>query len=337
MRTGKALILATKPYATEDRTKTWMLLVTTLVAQAAAWAFILAVPVWPLKLLGSVVSGLISVRLFIFYHDYCHNAIFRGSRVGGWIMTACGFWTMTTVGVWRETHNYHHRNNAKLVGSSIGSYPTLSLGMYKGIEEADRRRLKMIRSPLSIVAGLFTTFVIGMCILPFQRQPKAHRYAPVVGIAWWLLTGLLAWFAGLATAFWLVLLPAFVWSSVGSYLFYAQHNFPDAELRGRREWEYSHAAVKCSSYFEMPGWMHWLTGNIGYHHVHHLNHNIPFYRLPEAMEALPELQTPGRTSWHPRDIVACLNCAIWDPERNRFISFDEADAAVAAAAVAAAK
>ncbi|MCA9491106.1 MAG: fatty acid desaturase, partial [Myxococcales bacterium] len=61
----------------------------------------------------------------------------------------------------------------------------------------------------------------------------------------------------------------------------------------------------------------------GYHHVHHLNHKIPFYRLPEAMAGMPELQTPGRTSWRPSDIAACLRLAVWDPERNRMIGWDE--------------
>jgi omega-6 fatty acid desaturase (delta-12 desaturase) len=209
--------------------------------------------------------------------------------------------------------------------------------MYRGISEEQRRQLKFIRSPISIMAGLVTTFAIGMCILPWRRKPQMHRMAPVIGVAWWSATIALAWFAGIKMAVLVILLPGFVWSSVGSYLFYAQHNFPAAELRGRRGWEYTHAAIRCSSYFEMPAFMHWLTGNIGYHHVHHLNHSIPFYRLPEAMEALPELRNPGRTSWALRDIQACLKCSVWDPERGRFISFEEADYDVAQAQAAAAK
>jgi omega-6 fatty acid desaturase (delta-12 desaturase) len=74
----------------------------------------------------------------------------------------------------------------------------------------------------------------------------------------------------------------------------------------------------------MPPILHWLTGNIGYHHVHHLNHQIPFYRLPEAMAAIPELQAPGRTSWSPAAIWACLRLKLWDPERNRLVSWREA-------------
>jgi omega-6 fatty acid desaturase (delta-12 desaturase) len=75
--------------------------------------------------------------------------------------------------------------------------------------------------------------------------------------------------------------------------------------------------------FEMSAVLHWFTGNIGYHHIHHLNHRIPFYRLPEAMAAIPELQAPGRTSWKPRDVMACLQLAVWDPEQDRMLTYRE--------------
>ena len=70
--------------------------------------------------------------------------------------------------------------------------------------------------------------------------------------------------------------------------------------------------------------MHWFTGNIGYHHVHHLSARVPFYRLPEAMSAIPELQNPPTTSLHPREIRRCLALKLWDPRRNRLIGFSEA-------------
>jgi omega-6 fatty acid desaturase (delta-12 desaturase) len=75
--------------------------------------------------------------------------------------------------------------------------------------------------------------------------------------------------------------------------------------------------------------MHWFTGNIGYHHVHHLNARIPFYRLPEAMAAIPELQMPGRTSLHPAEIYRCLQLKLWDAERKRMVGFPSAPSPVA--------
>jgi len=325
-RTGADLVKATKPWAEEDTSRTWTLFLTTLAVHAAMFAVVLGTEAWWLGLAAAVVMGLVGVREFIFFHDWAHGAIFRQSRLGAAAMHAVGIYTLAAPSVWRETHDYHHQNNAKLIGSSIGSYPTVSLGMYKGMKPAQRRQLKAVRHPLTIAGGLFTTFFLGMCFAAFRRDPKQHAFIPLAVTVWWVAFAGLWWGFGLDDALYAWMIPAAIHSGVGSYLFYAQHNFPDAELRGRREWDYTHAALKSSSYFEMPRWMHWFTGNIGYHHVHHLNHRIPFYRLPEAMAALPELQDPGRTSWRPADVRAALDCSVWDPDQGRMISFAEADA-----------
>ncbi len=349
LRSGPELVRASQDFATEDLGRTWSLTLQTLAVTATAWAGALLAPqalaaadvpawtLWPVWGAFGVLLGLLGVRWFIFYHDYCHGALFRSSKLGGALMTVVGWYTLAVPSVWKETHNYHHRNNAKLTGSAIGSYPTVSLGTYKALEPSQRRQLKAIRHPLSMTFGLFTTFMLGMCVAPFRRNRATHAMAPVALLVWWVVFGVMAAALSVGGALLLWVLPTAVHSALGSYLFYAQHNFPGAELRGRREWEFTHAALKCSSYFEMSPLMHWFTGNIGFHHVHHLNHRIPFYRLPEAMAAMPELQDPGRTSWRYADVVACLNCAVWDPERNRLISFAEADAALAETAALAAK
>jgi omega-6 fatty acid desaturase (delta-12 desaturase) len=145
------------------------------------------------------------------------------------------------------------------------------------------------------------------------------------------------YFFGFMTFLLVHMLPAAITFSIGSYLFYAQHNFPDAKFKDRRQWDYHFAAMNSSSMFEMSKVMHWFTGNIGFHHIHHLNHRIPFYRLPEVMAALPEMQSPGRTSWAIKDVAACLRLALWDPEQQKLISHREADEIIASQAVAAAK
>ena len=186
-----------------------------------------------------------------------------------------------------------------------------------------RRLYRFIRHPLSIFGGYFTVFLIGMTFSPFKREPKRHWMGPVsvaIHFGMFVLFGLLLdWF----TAFCLIVFPSFLALGLGSYLFFVQHNFPAMQLRDRRTWDYTFAALRSSSMFDMSPIMHWFTGNIGYHHIHHLNHRIPFYRLPEAMAALPELQEPGRTSWAPRDMAACLNLAVWDPEQQRMLTWKE--------------
>jgi omega-6 fatty acid desaturase (delta-12 desaturase) len=90
------------------------------------------------------------------------------------------------------------------------------------------------------------------------------------------------------------------------------------------EWSYAEAAMESSSYLQLNKLMQWFTGNIGFHHIHHLNVRIPFYRLPEAMAAIPELQSPVTTTLKPRDILDCLRCSLWDEDRQRVVSFREA-------------
>ena len=108
-----------------------------------------------------------------------------------------------------------------------------------------------------------------------------------------------------------------------SYLFYAQHNFPGVVFRKNQDWNYADAALLSSSYMKMNPIMQWFTANIGFHHIHHLNAKIPFYRLPDVMKAIPELQNAKTTSLRLSDIKECLKLKVWDPELNKMVSFME--------------
>ena len=223
----------------------------------------------------------------------------------------------------------------KLIGSSIGSFPVVTVGMWNSMSTTQRRLYRTLRHPATIFMGYVTVFLIGMTVGPFKRDPKTHWGGPLaVLIHATLLVGLGLWL-GWLTALCLVVLPAVVQFGAGSYLFFAQHNFPAMKLKDRRSWDYTFAALRSSSMFDMSPAMHWLTGNIGYHHIHHLNHRIPFYRLPEAMAAVPELQSPGRTTWKLKDIAACLRLAVWDPEQDRMLTYAELDRPAIRTAVAA--
>lgn len=322
-RTGSELNQATRPFAEEDRAKSWRLLTVTLLLWAGAIVGTALAPWWPLKLVLSVLAGLVAIRWFIFYHDFQHAALLQDSKLASAIFTVCGFYTLSVRSVWRETHNFHHKNNAKLVGSAIGSFPVLTLGMWRSLTPSQRRLYRVIRHPLFIFGGYLTVFMLGMTFSPFKRDAKKHWGGPVA-----VLLHVVAFVAiGLASsflnAFFVVSLPLIIALGAGSYLFFAQHNFPDMQLKDRRSWDYTFAALRSSSFFEMSPIMHWFTGYIGYHHVHHLNHRIPCYRLAEAMAAIPELQDPGRTSWKPSDVRACLQLAVWDPEENRMLTYKE--------------
>jgi omega-6 fatty acid desaturase (delta-12 desaturase) len=139
-------------------------------------------------------------------------------------------------------------------------------------------------------------------------------------------TGLTSWLGWEKVL--LVQLPIIVVAgAAGVWLFYVQHQFEEAYWERQENWDPDRAAVQGSSFFDLPRWLHWFTGNIGFHHVHHLNPRIPFYRLPEAMAAIPELQHPVVTTLRPRDIRRCFHLNLWDPASDRMVGYREAASA----------
>jgi omega-6 fatty acid desaturase (delta-12 desaturase) len=217
--------------------------------------------------------------------------------------------------------DHHHKHNSKLFSASIGSYPIATKQKYFQMSRSERFKYLATRHPLTIALGYFTMFIFGMCIASFISNPKKHWDSLVALILHASASVLIFIFLGWETWLFLFFLPFLIAFATGSYLFYAQHNFPGVQFAGTNDWAYERAAMESSSFMEMPALMSWLMGNIGYHHIHHLNARIPFYRLPEAMRGIPELQSCKRTSLSPRDIIACLKLKVWDREAGCMIGF----------------
>jgi omega-6 fatty acid desaturase (delta-12 desaturase) len=228
---------------------------------------------------------------------------------------------LTPPRVWRQTHNYHHAHTAKIVGSHVGSYAMLTTDLWAKTPRKLQRMYKITRHPLTIAAGYVTIFLYGMCLASFARNPRKNWDSALALLVHAALCAAVGYFFGAAVLLFAVTLPLTIAFAVGAYLFYAQHNFPDIEVQPRESWEYTRAALGSSSYMKTGPVMAFFTGNIGYHHVHHLNPGIPFYRLPEAMAGIPELQRPHVTTLHPRDIVANFKLKLWDPHAGRMVGY----------------
>jgi omega-6 fatty acid desaturase (delta-12 desaturase) len=320
-RTDRALIDATRPYAHDSRARSWFYVVSTFALLALLTLVALRVGWWPLRLAASVATGLTIVRAFILFHDFLHGALLRGSRAAGALFQLFGVSVMTPPKVWRETHNYHHAHTAKIVGSNVGSYAMVTTEIWKRMSPRERMLYRLVRHPVTILLAYFTIFVLGMGVSPFLRAPKKHAVAGLavlIHVTAWVAA---AWLGVFPAFFFAFALPVMIACTMGAYLFYAQHNFPDMHVQPRESWSYARAALESSSFMEMGPVMRFFAGNIGYHHVHHLNPLIPFYRLPEAMAGIPELQSPGRTSLRPRDIVACFRLKLWDPSTDRMVGY----------------
>jgi len=320
-RSEKELLVASKAFTVEQPLRSWVAVASTFGVIGGLAAAIALVPQWPLRVALGVVLGLALVRGFCLFHDFQHGALLRGSKLARGLFFLYGELLLVPPSVWRETHNYHHAHTAQLVGSHIGSYPMLTPRMYQSLPPFKRWLYRAARHPLNIALALLTVFALGMCLRPFLRNPRRHWQ----GLLALLIAGGLAAAAiveGQALTFvfaWV--LPLAIATAAGAYLFYAQHNYPEVKVARREDWTFSDAALHASSYMKMGPVMRWFTANIGFHHVHHLNAAIPFYRLPEAMAALPELQHPGVTSWRRGEVIACLRLKLWDPEKGRMVEY----------------
>lgn len=311
----KHLVRSTRPFTSENTLRSWWEVLSTFTLFALVTAGALAPVDWSLRLAFSIISGLLMVRMFVIYHDHQHRSILSKSRIAKHLMRVFGIVALTPNKVWTTSHNYHHTHNSKLRTAHIGSFPIMTSERYATTTRGERLKYCFMRHPLTILAGYLSVFLLGMSFLPFIHSPK-ENYDGLLA----LLTH-----AGIATLLWLIggwqaavfafFIPYAIAGGLGSYLFYAQHNFPSVKHHNALGWTYEGAALESSSFMRLPRIMHWFTANIGYHHIHHLNARIPFYRLPEAMRAIPALQAPKTTSLRPMEIIRCLRLKVWD-EKN---------------------
>jgi omega-6 fatty acid desaturase (delta-12 desaturase) len=320
MRCGKTLILATKPYAKENKARSWYVTLSTL----ALLVFFLSATLWVpsiwLRVASSILAGLLLVRSFIVYHDFQHYTILHDSKIANALMAVFGVYMMAPPSIWKRSHDYHHKHNSKLFSADIGSFPIVTKEKFLTMPKNERRLYLSIRHPLTIAFGYITMFLLGMSLRSFLSSPKKHYDSLIALILHVVGSILVFYFFGWQGWLLGVVVPLFIACGIGSYLFYAQHNFPGVFFNDKDGWTYEAAAMQSSSYMKMNKIMEWFTGNIGYHHIHHLNARIPFYKLPEVMEAFPELQAAKTTSLSPKDIIACFSLKVWDAENKEMIS-----------------
>jgi omega-6 fatty acid desaturase (delta-12 desaturase) len=323
MRTGKELIQASKEFAKENRLTSWLTTLSTL----SLLIVTLVGTYWNFNLIGrigcSILSGLLLVRLFVIYHDHQHYAILCNSTVANFIMTLFGMYILAPTSIWKRSHDFHHNHNSKLHVSDIGSFPTITKQQFIELSRKERFIYLAMRHPLNILFGYITIFTYSFCLNSFIKSTRKH-WDCGLAIAFHVFFGAwLVYVGGALSLFLTLIIPHFIACAIGSYLFYVQHNFPGATFKLMENWKYDYAALNSTSYLVMNPIMKWFTGNIGLHHVHHLNSRIPFYRLDEAMANMPELKNTVAISFSMKDIYACLRLKVWDNDTYKMISLSE--------------
>ena len=287
------------------------------------WA--LSVSVW---LAGAIaaLNGAFLVRLFVIQHDCGHGSFFRSRRLADWTGRALGVLTVTPYDVWRRTHSEHHGAAGNLDKRGMGDVYTMTVAEYRAHSPLRRLQYRVYRHPIFLF-GLAPAWVF----LVQNRLPVGLMGA---GLVYWAsAVGTNAAIAAVLGAIvlaggWLPVLALFVPSTlvaatVGVWLFYVQHQFEETLYDREPDWQLHESALHGSSHYDLPAPLHWITANIGLHHVHHLNSRIPFYRLPAVLRDHPELGA-AEQKLTLLESVRCVRLALWDEDRRRLVTLADA-------------
>lgn len=280
---------------------------------------------WVTLLLSIPAAGFLA-RIFIIQHDCGHGSFFKSLRANDRLGVICGILTMTPYKHWRLTHAIHHRGAANLDRRSIGAIHTLTVKEYRELSRWKRLTYRLYRHPLVLFGvGPFFNFVV---LQRFMFTSSTRREWPSLhwtNLAIASLAALLILAIGLKD---LVLIYApimAVASSIGTWLFYVQHQYEHTYWVTDEEWDYTLAALKGSSYYKLPSILRWFTGNIGFHHVHHLSPGIPNYMLRQCHEENPLFQQATVLTLGSSLRTASLS--LWDQETRRLVGFEHMDPA----------
>jgi len=312
------------PYKKADTRRAVFQVMNTAIPFFALWALMVASLQisYALTLLLAVPTAGLLVRLFIIQHDCGHGSFFRSQRANHVLGFLLGVFTLTPYRYWRRTHAIHHATSGNLDRRELGDVRTLTVGEYRAAGRWRRLGYRLYRHPLVLlVLGPAWQFLIKHR-LPFDA-PRAWKseWASVLwtNLALAALVGTVAVTVGFGP-FLLVWTPVFLLSgAVGMWLFYVQHQFEDTYWEREETWDFHLAGIEGSSFYDLPAVGHWFTGNIGYHHVHHLSSKIPNYHLRRCMAEVPDLRHVTRLTF--RQSLACVGLTLWDEERGKLIRF----------------
>ncbi len=276
-----------------------------------------------LTLLLTIIAAGFLVRIFIIFHDCCHHSFFKNRSINRFLGTLAGVLTLFPYDQWAHDHSVHHATSSNLDKRGTGDLWILTVEEYSTAPLFKKIGYRLYRNPfVMFVLGPIYQFLIKN---RFNRKGarKAERMNTyITNSLIVILFGSVSWIIGWENLL-LVQGPIFLLSgAAGIWLFYVQHTFEDSYFEADTNWEYVKAAVEGSSFYKLPKSLQWLTGNIGYHHVHHLSPRIPNYLLETAHNRTVELQNVPTvtlaTSWQS------LQFHLWDEKKKKFVGYKEA-------------
>lgn len=268
-----------------------------------------------------LASGFL-VRIFIIFHDCGHGSFFKSKKLNRVVGSFCGILAFTPYDKWTDSHHLHHQTVGNLDNRGLGDVWTLTLEEYKNAKKSKRFFYRLYRNPLFLLGfGGPLSFMLLSRFTKRSMTKKQKYNIYLTNIIMLTVASLVSWLIGWQT-FLLIQLPVMYMAAVsGIYLFYLQHQYDEVNWTRADNWNYKDMALYGSSFFKLPAILRWFSGNIGYHHIHHLGPTIPNYNLPKCHEE--------NTLFHDVKPITffksfhSLKLRLWDEENQRIISFRE--------------
>ncbi len=263
------------------------------------------------------------VRTFVVFHDCAHGSLLPSKRANQYVGRFVGLFVLSPFQRWRHDHAIHHATSGDLERRGVGDIITLTVGEYRARRWPGRLAYRLMRNPVVMFGlGPVIAMVIGPRIATRSQRPRMRHSVLGTDVVLVVVIGGLCWLIGWQS-FLIVWAPAAILAgSIGIWLFYVQHQFEDAYWQSAADWNYSDAALRGSSYLKLPRVLRFFTGNIGLHHVHHLNARIPNYNLQRAHDENPIFhQVPTLSLW---DALCTVRLKLWDEEQGKLVTFAQA-------------
>jgi len=279
----------------------------------------LAISYWMTLALAIPAAGF-HVRLFIIFHDCGHGSFFRSRKANDILGVITGILAFTPYYQWRHTHAIHHATSGDLDRRGIGDVWTLTVREYLDASRWRRFAYRLVRNPVVLFGIAPLLYLVVKHRFPWRKADRRDRNSVFgTNLAILAMAALLGWLLGIKAYLLIQLLVLMIAGSVGVWLFYVQHQFDGAYWARRDQWDFVTAALHGSSFYELPRVLQWFTGNIGFHHIHHLSPGIPNYNLEKCHKADPLFQGVARIT-----LLSSLHSAsyrLWDERQQTWVGY----------------
>ena len=309
-------------YAFPDAWRSWWQVINSLIPFVVLWYLAyrsLAVGYWLTLLLVVPTAGFM-VRLFIIFHDCCHGSFFKNMKLNDTLGLTLGVVVLTPFYEWKHTHAIHHATAGDLDRRGVGDVYTMTVEEYLAAPWYKKLGYRIMRSPMVMFTiSSFMVFTIFHRFWSWEAGKREKNSVIWTNIAIAALIGWIIFFIGWE-AFLLVEVPVLLLAcSAGVWLFYVQHNFDPTYWERHTNWEFFHAGMDGSSFYKLPKVLQWFTGNIGFHHIHHLSPKIPNYKLEQCHNENPEFQIAPLTF---ADSFKGLFLRLWDEKNKTLVGWE---------------